>query len=197
MTATLVLICILLSAFATKAEPVTQIPQVGAHFPIFTYEKNENFQNAMIVYTKLTPACEIQKDEGQPVFDFYWMMDRKRFKKVHPIIKREVRQRLKIENTKDPHRFEILLSDLSEMKTDLKELRLQVTAEKNKQGQCGLKTEMQLGPSDHNAKIHLDTIYAEAKRTWNPFKRKLIAITLKGTDAANGEQIERRYPGQN
>jgi len=185
----------MLSSLA-PAEEINQISQVGKHYRIFIYEKNENSQNTMTLYTKLDSNCELKTSKGRPTFDFYWLMDRKKYKPVHPLIKKGVYGRLQVGTLLTPKTFEVELSDLKEVDTDLK--TAQVLVESQKDGDvCSVVASMTLGESDQNAAIHLDTIYVEVKKGLNPFSRKLIAVTLKGTDAKTGQKIERRYKGQN
>ncbi len=181
------------SAQARSKEPVVSIPEIGAHTPILKIEKNENPQNLMVVYTKLDPkTCAFA--EG-PVLDEYWMMDGSKYKPVHPLIKQGIQKRFELDQNafKSSQRFLVRLRDFNELKSDLgSEPTFEVTTEKASSG-CGAQVTMTLGPSDHNRKIEVDSIYADsAKKILPPF-RKLNSLTLIGRDVATGEAIRRTY----
>lgn len=183
----------LLSGFSAKASEVADIPQIGPHHRLFIYEKNENPQNILVVYAKMDSQCRIQKLDGGTLFDFYWLMDRHNYKPTHALIKSGIRKRLTVTaSTSDS--FEILLSDLKEAQTDLSEARLNVQAKKNADGSCGdLKAYMTLDRANPKERIQVQSIYAEAAKTWNPLSRKLISSTIKGLLLKSGQIISRTY----
>ena len=135
------------------------------------------------------------KKGKQPVFEFYWKMDRKNYKPVHQMIKNEIRERLSLVSSKDPDRFSVKINDLSEVKNDIADPHLDIRAEAEKEadGDCKVEALMTLGPSDQNATINLESIYSESKKTIVPPFHKLIAVTLRGTDIKTGEEISHRY----
>jgi len=176
-----------------QSSQVNTIPQIGSHHRLFIYEKNENPQNILVVYSKLNEQCQIQKLEGGNLFDFYWLMDRQTYKPTHPLIKSGIRDRLQAVEAKSTS-FDLLLSDLKEVQTDIPEGRLSIEALKNADGSCGeMKAFITLGPSDGHARIQLESIYAEAAKTWNPLTRKLVSVTLKGTDIKTGQVISHKF----
>jgi hypothetical protein len=172
---------------------ITDVPQIGPHHRLFIYEKNENPQNILVVYSKLNERCQIQPLEGGNLFDFYWRMDRKDYKPTASLIKSGIRERLQVTSV-TPSSFDLLLTDLTQVQTDLPEGRLSIEVSKNADGSCeGVKAFMAMGPSDGNARIQLESIYAEAAKTWNPMSRKLISVTIKGTDVKTGNVISHRF----
>jgi hypothetical protein len=171
-------------------------PPLGKHYPLFVFEKSENPQNILIPYVKLNSACQFEADaqKNQPTFDFYWLMDRKRFKPVHPLIKREIFRRLQfVSESEDRHRFIFKLVEMNDVKQDLNSNDVTVVAKVNEHDGCEVAAELSLGPSDGNRRIVLEKIYTESRKTlWPPF-RKVKAITLKGKVAGTGEEIARTY----
>lgn len=167
---------------------------IGPHQPLFIFEKNRNPQNLMVVYTKLDGKCRVltkHDAEGTaPIFDFYWLMDGKKFKPVAFAIKSGIRSRLKILPAQDKNSISILMNNLKEVDTDLKDFTLSVQTHFNKNGGCDVKSLITLGPSDKNATLQLKSIYAESKGYLFP---TLISITLKGTDLKTGAFVERKY----
>lgn len=178
---------------AAKLEPI------GEHQRLLLFEKNENPQNVMVVYTKIDGACALAKGEnGQPVFDFYWMMDRTKYKPVHAMIKSGIRDRLEFQAgsaAKGLKEFYVRINDMKEVKNDLPDPRLHVELQDDG-GNCTADARIQLGPSDQGRILKVQSIYSEAKKIILPPFRKLVAVTLRGIDAKTGEKIERRFQGK-
>lgn len=178
---------------AARLEPI------GEHQRLLLFEKNENPQNVMVIYTKIDGACSLAKGEnGQPVFDFYWMMDGERYKPVHSMIKSGIRDRLEFQGgsaEKGPRDFFVRINDMKEVKNDLPDPRLHVELQSEGRG-CTADARIQLGPSDQGRVLKVESIYSEAKKIMMPPFRKLVAVTLRGVDAKTGEKIERRFQGK-
>ena len=191
----------LTSAAGNKAIPLgaATMDPIGEHQRLLLFEKNENPQNVMVVYTKINGGCSLAKgDNGLPVFDFYWLMDGVKYKPVHPLIKAGIRDRLEFQagsagtGTQD---FYVRINDLKEVKNDLPDPRLHVELQ-SEGTTCAVDARIQLGPSDQGRVLKVESIYSEAKKTFLPPFRKLIAVTLRGVDAKTGENVERRYQGK-
>jgi hypothetical protein len=170
------------------------LAEVGAHFPIFIVEKNENPQNILVAYTKLDANCDVVKLGGQPLLDYYWMMDRVKYKPVHPLIKSGIRDRLKVASTvsKDARAFAIQITDLNELKQDLGVATLEVLASKKDAG-CLVAASMKLGPSDGGKILTLQSLYTESSKTLLPPFRKVKSVTLSGVDLATSQPVKRQY----
>jgi hypothetical protein len=159
-------------------------PPIGPHYPFLRVEKSENPQNILIAYTKLDPkTCEFVKDpehKDQAFFDFYWLMDGTRYKRVHPLIVRAIRQRFKWLGQAADHRsFQLEMTDLKELKDAPKRAVLTVAA----QPDCQVTTSMQLGGEE----MRLTRVYSESEHVWWPPFHRLKAVTL------TGERGERRF----
>lgn len=185
---------------AAVAKEITDIAQVGPHYKIITFEKNENPQNIMVIFTRLDESCHF-KPEGPksqpPALGYYWLMDRKRYKPVHPLIRRGIEKRLVLEGgvmSESPNTsfFQIRISDLDELKTDLHEPRMRVTARKSGLD-CEVETTVRLGPSDGQDTLRLTTLYSETEKKFLPPFRRLLSITLDGVNMRTGATLKRKY----
>lgn len=180
-------------AFAGES---VSFPEIGAHIPLLKFEKNENPQNLMIVYTKLNPeSCSFAGGASGPVLDEYWLISGKTFKKVHPLIKQGVAERLEVDRGafKNSQRFLVHLKDFQELKSDLGPSPTFEVKAKKKGVDCDAVVEMQLGPSDHHRKIEIWSIYADSSKKLAPPFRTLRSVTLNGKDLATGEIVRRTY----
>ena len=178
----------------------TDISQIGPHEPVFIFEKNENPQNIMVVYTEVDKNCHFLADSnagGKPLLDFYWLMDRKTFKPVHPMIKSSMRQRIELEGAgKDrAGSFLVRINDLKELKTDMKNFDVEIKAVLTSKA-CDVQAFVTLGPSDHGRVLQLTTISSKAQKTFAPPFRKVESITLEGKDVKTGELVKRTYEGR-
>ncbi|MBC7371835.1 MAG: hypothetical protein H7326_09730 [Bdellovibrionaceae bacterium] len=192
----LLLSLILIQWNLAKAQTVEATRQVGDHAALFTFEKNENPENIMIVYTKLDSNCQVVVDpnkQASPIFDMYWLMNGTGFKPVHSLIKNGVIGRLEIIPAKSHDTFQIQINDLKELQTDVQEQKLTIVAQKSAKGACEVKSFFTLGASDKGATMQVKTIYSEAAKTMLPPFRKLKSVTLKGVDSKTGEKLSRTY----
>lgn len=177
-----------------EAHSATEISEIGAHTPILKVEKNENPQNLMIVYTKLDPTtC---KFTSKPVLDEYWLMDGSKYKPVNPAIKNAVSDRFELDQKEfSKGKFVVHLKDFHELKSDLGSAPIFEVIAKKAAGSCKTDVVMELGASDHNRKIAVDSIYADSSKTLLPPFRKLNSLTLRGRDVSTGERVDRKYSG--
>jgi hypothetical protein len=173
----------------------TDVSQVGPHQPILTFEKNENPQNIMVIYTKVENNCRFIVESGKPVVDFYWLMDRKTFKPVNGTIKSSMRGRIEVEplDKNNQQTFNLRINDLKELSTDLNDVRIRVTSSNNHSHGCDVEAFITLGPSDHHRVLRLETIFSKAEKTLLPPFRKIDSITLEGKDVKSGEAVKRTY----
>jgi hypothetical protein len=192
MKSLILLILAVLGFQTAMAQQISSIPEVGGHYPLFTFEKNENPQNILVLYTKLDNNCHVVEEAHLPVFDMYWLMDRLKYKPTNSMIKSGIKDRLQVVPTEAAAGFYILINDLKEVNSDLRDPRLTVIAEKQ-QSRCKVRSLFTLGPSDKSATMQLISIYSEATKTLVPPFRKLKSVTLNGINAVTGAKISRTY----
>ncbi len=179
-----------LAAAESLGAQVKTIEAVGDHYPIFKVEKNINPQNQMVVYTKLNSQCGFVLTESKlPVFDYYWLMDRKNYKQVFSAIRSQIQNRLAVSFDPTTATLAVTISDLKELETDLKYHQISVTTHQVKDS-CIVQATLPLGPSDHNATMKVDSIYTEGQGYYHP---KVISVTLKGSLTATGKAFQRTY----
>ena len=182
---------------SVSAATQLDIPQIGPHEPILTFEKNENPQNVLIVYTEVDQNCHFRgptASTGAPFVDYYWLMNRKTYKPVNPMIKIGIRDRLTIENSKGttPDSFIVKIEDLDKLKTDLKDPRMTIKSAREGKG-CAVEALVTLGASDHDRVLRLKTISTVSEKILMPPFRKIKAVSLEGNDVKTGEDIRRTY----
>jgi hypothetical protein len=192
-----ILILLLALSRNSSALEVTDISEIGPHHRILTLEKNENPENVLAVYTQVDSSCRVGKKNSTassdiPHFGFYWLMNRMNYKPVHPLIRQGIAQRITVLPEANSSSFHVKLEDLKEMKTDLEDLRLNVIA-RLEGARCKVGAFMNLGPSDHHAKMKLELIDSQSKKTILPPFRKVLSVTLKGVLTATGEKFSRTY----
>ena len=161
------------------------LPEVGVHYRLFTFEKNENPQNVMIVYTRVDEHCHFALTDGKPIVDFYWMMDRRRFKATNPLIKSRVRRQLRVQPV-GADEFHLELDEVREL--HVQEPRFVVRATRDALA-CTVRTTFE---SEEGA-IAVDSLYSESRKTLLPPFRKLVSVTVNGRDQTQAE-VHRKYP---
>lgn len=163
-----------------------QIPEVGPHYKILSFEKNENPENVLVVYTKLDENCRFIQKDAKPLIDFYWLMNGQRYKPTHALIKNAVRGRMKISEV-DEQSFRLRINELKELQTDLRQPHLNVRVVK-KGAECTVAAYFR----DQNEQlIRVNSIFSESKKTFLPPFRKVLAVAIRGT--ASGEAVERKF----
>lgn len=175
------------------ASEISMAP-LGAHYPIFHVEKNENPQNILVAYTKLNSKCEfIDSANVTSHIDYYWLMDHSRYKPVHSLIKRGIRNRLEESITSSPHSISIHLKDLKELNQDLGDTPITISGHKLSDGNCDATATLRLGDSDQKRSIRLLSIFTDSRKTfWPPF-RKVKSVTISGVDEQSQEPVSRQY----
>jgi hypothetical protein len=187
-----------LAARAGAGELISELAEVGPHYRVVLVDKSVHPRNRLAAFTRLDAQCRVARDPDRgngPVFDFYWLMDGVRYKRVNWLIKRGIRRRLEVEDSPPSDAsgsFAVRLNEFSEVVNDLGPAPLfRVVAEKTERG-CRAEARISLGPSDGGAAIRLDAIDSEADVT-GPFTAKVRSITLKGADLATGKPVVRVY----
>ncbi len=169
------------------------IPPIGNHYEIFRFEKSENPQNVLVIYTRLDEHCQFITDQSnpqKPQFDFYWLMNRQNYKVVNFLIRNSIRERLMVSVPADfserKNFFSVQVSDLREIAPSVQDSLIRVWA-RPMGSECDLKTSFDLAKDIHEARtIQLQKIYLESKYTyWPPF-RKVLSIRVDGVNEKSG-----------
>lgn len=196
-----VLAMFLVAARLAGAAEIPDIPAVGPHRPILIVAKNVNPQNKMVVYTKVDADGQFAVDpvaKDRPVLDFYWLMDGRTYKPVNPLIKREIRRRISGEWNAGRRNevFTVSVSDLKEVKSDLKDPKIEICARETGAGKC-VEAQMNLGPSDGDMRIRLSSIYTVGRA----FPPAVDSVTLEGEEIVDGrltgKKVTRTYGAAN
>jgi hypothetical protein len=189
-------------------QAVTNVEDVGEHYPLFFIEKSHHPENITVVYTKLDMDCRVIPDREHgflPTLDFYWLMDATHYKPMAGLLKAGARKRLQFINANgaqgDPASFAVRTDDLSRVQHDLQSPTVQIKAER--QGDACVATAfMTLGPSNGNATMKIEsvstktepiTLFKKMRAMADPDSIRIYAVTVKGTDVATGQPIERTY----
>jgi hypothetical protein len=189
-------------------QAVTNVEDVGEHYPLFFIEKSHHPENITVVYTKLDMDCHVIPDREHgflPTLDFYWLMDATRYKPMAGPLKAGARKRLQFIDANgsqgDPTSFAVRTDDLSRVRHDLQSPTVQIKAER--QGDACIATAfMTLGPSNGNATMKIEsvstktepiTLLKKMRAMADPDSIRIYAVTVKGTDIATGQPIERTY----
>lgn len=189
----------ILTSFALQldAAETALIPEIGAHLPILTVEKNVHPENRMIVYTKVDANGRFvaaPDNPSQPLLDFYWLMDGKTYKPVNPLIKIEIRKRLEVQAplVAGATHFAININDLKEVRSDINQPKVDVSLRGTPESR-EVEAQMNLGPSNGNMRIKVSSIHTEGRA----FPPAVYSVTLNGEEIANGKptgkKITRKY----
>jgi hypothetical protein len=193
-------------------QAVTNVGDIGEHYPLFLIEKSHHPENITVVYTKLDTDCHVIPDREHgflPTLDFYWLMDATRYKPMAGPLKAGARKRLQFIDANgaqgDPTAFAVRTNDLSRLQHDLQSPTLQIKAER--QGDACVATAlMTLGPSNGNVTMKVEsvstktepiTLLKKMRAIADPDSIRIYAVTVKGTDVATGQPIERTYQAAN
>jgi hypothetical protein len=189
---------------------VTDIGDVGEHYPLFFIAKSHHPENIAVVYTKLGTDCRVLPDREYgllPTLDFYWLLDAAHYKPMAGPLKAGARKRLQFSDANgaqgDPTTFTVRTDDLSRVQHDLQSPTVQIKA--GRQGDACVATAlMTLGPSNGHATIKIEsvttrtepiTLLKKMRAMVDPDAIQIYAVTIKGTDVATGQPIERTYYG--
>lgn len=181
---------------------------VGPHYQIFQFEKSENPENILVVYTKLDKDCRfvLEPDNlARPIFGFYWLMDGQNYKPVHALIQSGIAERLQImipENfSKKRDFFSVQVRDLIQVDPALGDALVHVKAVRTLKD-CDLKVTFHLESGlpktisedkNNSAKLVLEKIYAESEKTIIPPFRKVVSLRFEGSNEKTGDPEQRVY----
>jgi hypothetical protein len=191
---------------------VTNIGDIGEHYPLFLVEKSYHPQNIAVVYTKLDRTCHVMPDHAHgsvPTLDFYWLMDATRYKPMARALKESARQHLQFIDSQEHQgylvSFTVRSDALARLHHDLQSPTVQIKTKRQGEA-CVATAYVTLGPSDGNVTIQVESVYARTadltmfkalQAMADPNAIQIDAVTVKGTDIATGQPIERTYPAIN
>jgi hypothetical protein len=140
-----------------------------------------------------------------PTLDFYWLLDASRYKPMAEPLKVGTRKRLQFidtyESQGDTTSFTVRTDDLSRVQHDLPSPTVQIKAERHGDT-CVATAFMTLGPSNGHATIKIEsvstrteplTLLKKMRAIVDPDAIQIYAVTVKGTDVATGQPLERTY----
>lgn len=162
---------------------------------LFTLEKSLNSENILLIHTQTDENCKFVAKNGEYV-DFYWLMEGKSKKTVHPMIRSKVQERvafLGINAARDS--FKVNLNDLKEIKHDLEDTKIEITSE-IQNGKCEVSSILKLGASAKYRKLNLKRTYCEVEKNLLGVPTGCKSLELQGTDADSDEAIRVRFKGK-
>jgi hypothetical protein len=199
------------NAFARPSltgQAVTNVGDIGEHYPLFFIEKSHHPENIAVVYTKLDTDCRVIPDRVHgylPTLDFYWLLDAIRYKPMAEPLKAGARRRLQFSNANgsqgDSTAFAVRTDDLSRVQHDLQSPTVQIKAERQGDA-CVALALLTLGPSNGHVTIKIEsvstktepiTLLKKLRAMVEPDAIQIYTVTVKGTDVATGQPIERTY----
>lgn len=159
---------------------------------LFRMEKSYNSENIMVIHTRTDDDCKFP-EEKKNLIDFYWLINGKNKKPVHPMIRSGVEERIQVNGiSADGDLFKVELTDLSEVKHDLVDPVLEIKSEVS-EGECIVQAILTLGPSNKYRKIDLQKTYCEVTTNFLGIPNGCKFLELQGVDIDNGESVSVIY----
>lgn len=179
------------------AKEIDEISEVGKHHRILIVEKSENPQNQIAVFTKVDRQCRFIKeadDTKRPVLDFYWLLDRKRYKPIGRFAKYRVRKKIRVHplHKEAQDSFFIFSDMIHRYHPELRDSLIEIKSEK-RNGHCEVAALAHL--EGLKSPMKLEKVYSELKKTILPPFRKVLSITLNGENKGSGVKIKKTYRG--
>ena len=165
---------------------VQSYPEIGDHYPIFIVEKKENPENIMVGYVKLRENCDLL-----PQLDFYWLINKEKFKPVHPLIQRGIRQRIILDpQDQNPKSFYVTLKNPPRFKEKTAPSKLMV---ESREENGGCYVEGLISDPETNEPLKLMSFYSESKPTLVPPFKKLSALRITGKAQGSDMLVVRHF----
>lgn len=161
---------------------------------LFSLEKSVNSENILNIHTQTDQNCKFVTNANGYV-DFYWLMDGKTAKEVHPMIRTKVQERVQfigINEKRDS--FKVRLNDLSEIRHDLESNIIEVRAE-IVNGQCKVNSIIELGASAKYKKLNLQRTFCDVN-SFMGVPNGCKNLELAGKDNATGEGLKVQFKGK-
>ncbi len=161
---------------------------------LFTLEKSLNSENTLNIHTQTDENCKFVAGANGYV-DFYWLMEGKTIKQVHPMIRTKVQERVQFIGINDRRdSFKVRLNDLSEIKHDLESNIIEARAE-IVNGTCTVNSIIQLGASAKYKKLNLQRTFCEVNSLLG-VPNGCKYLELAGKDNATGEGLKVKFKGK-
>lgn len=176
------------SVFAGTTSPIVERK-------LFTLEKSLNSENILFIHAQTDESCKFVPNANGYV-DFYWLMDGSLKKQVHPMIRSKVQERVKfvgINEARDS--FKVKLNDLSEIRHDLESNEIEARAQIIN-GECVVKSIIQLGASAKYIKLDLQRTYCEVEKNMVGIPNGCKFLELAGKNDATGAGSKVRFKGK-
>ena len=162
---------------------------------LFTLEKSLNSENILFIHTQTDENCKFVANSNGYV-DFYWLMDGSQKKQVHPMIRSKVQERVKFVGINEAHdSFKVKLNDLSEIKHDLESNEIEARAEVIN-GECVVKSVIQLGASAKYIKLDLQRTFCEVEKNMVGIPKGCKYLELAGKNDVTDEGVKARFKGK-
>lgn len=160
---------------------------------LFTLEKSYNPENILVIHTQVDESCTFGTSPSNEYVDFYWLMNGRERKEVHPTIRSQVKGRVSFDgiNTKKDS-FNVDLNDLKEISHDLESTTIEVRSS-IEGNQCQVESLIKLGPSGNYRTLNLKRTYCEVKTNMLGIPSGCKFVDLEGVDADTGEAIKVRF----
>lgn len=159
---------------------------------LFIMEKNYNAENLLVINTHINDSCKFVAENNE-YMDFYWLMDGKTRKEIHPMIRGKIEEKVKFTGiNKLQDSFKVRMSDLNELKHDLEDTTMEVTSAIIN-GACKVKSIIKLGPSAKYRKLNLKRTYCEVSTNFIGVPTGCKFLDLQGSDADTGEPLKVRF----
>lgn len=161
--------------------------------PLFIMEKSHNEQNTMVIYAQTNSECEFKAFDSGSYLDYYWLMGGKKRKRVHPLIKKGIADRIEFKKSKksDEKEFKAVLNDLDEVKNDLPNTEVKITSVKNG-NDCSTLSTIMLGKSNKYKTIELEKTYCEVDKIFG-VPKGCKRLDLQGKDLKSRKRIKASY----
>lgn len=161
--------------------------------------KSHNPENIMVIYAQTDEECQFQPFQDGSYLNYYWLMDKKKRKEVHPLIKKGIAERVEFKQDEkvDDQQFRASLNDLEELEHDLPNASIEVSSVKTTsskvkskgESKCVANATMRLGPSRKNQLIDLETTYCKVEKNLIGVPKGCESLELKGKNIKTGEEV--------
>jgi hypothetical protein len=166
--------------------------QAAVEKKLFTMEKNYHAENLMVINSQIDDRCKFVSKNSEYI-DFYWLMNGKTRKEIHPMIRSQIQEKVKFSGINNQHDiFKIRLNDLSGLKHDLEDISMEVSSAIIN-GACQVKSVLKLGPSAKYRKLNLKRTYCEVTTNFVGIPDGCKFLELQGSDADTGELLKVRF----